>query len=285
MNSILIVLPVLTLLMFDLGLSLEFRDFLMVVKSPRAMFAGMLGQLVLLPALAYLLVTALGLEPVIAIGVMLIACCPGGSSSNVFSKLAGGDVALSVSLTAVSSIVTLVTMPLVMQWVALTFGKAVNITLPVGNLLVQNLLTMLLPILVGILIRRYLPSAAARISKVLSKLAFPLLMLLAGLFFIGNRESIIENFGLLGLTVTSLLLTAICLAAILCVVFRLTRNKRRTIVIEVGMQNAAQAIAVATSPFVFNDAAIAVPAIIYALMMNVVLLIYVAVIRVGKRKG
>lgn len=285
MNSILIVLPVLTLLMFDLGLSLEFRDFLMVVKSPRAMFAGMLGQLVLLPALAFLLVTALGLEPVIAIGVMLIACCPGGSSSNVFSKLAGGDVALSVSLTAVSSVVTLVTMPLVMQWVALTFGKAVNITLPVGNLLVQNLLTMLLPILVGILIRRYLPSAAARISKVLSKLAFPLLMLLAGLFFIGNRESIIENFGLLGLTVTSLLLAAICLAALLCVVFRLVRKERRTIVIEVGMQNAAQAIAVATSPFVFNDAAIAVPAIIYALMMNVVLLIYVAVIRVGKRQG
>lgn len=269
--------------MFDLGLSLEFRDFLMVVKRPRAMFAGMLGQLILLPVLAYILVRALGLDPVIAIGVMLIACCPGGSSSNVFSKLAGGDVALSVSLTAVSSVVTLVTMPLIMQWVAGTFGKAVNITLPVGNLLVQNLVTMLLPILAGILIRRYLPVAAKKISSVLSKLAFPLLMLLAGIFFIGNRESIISNFGVLGLTVTSLLIAAVCLAALLCVAFRLARKERRTIVIEVGMQNAAQAIAVATSPFVFNDPAIAVPAIIYALMMNVVLLIYVAVIRAGKR--
>ena len=269
--------------MFDLGLSLEFRDFLMVVKRPRAMFAGMLGQLILLPVLAYILVRALGLDPVIAIGVMLIACCPGGSSSNVFSKLAGGDVALSVSLTAVSSVVTLVTMPLIMQWVAGTFGKAVNITLPVGNLLVQNLVTMLLPILAGILIRRYLPVAAKKISSVLSKLAFPLLMLLAGIFFIGNRESIISNFGVLGLTVTSLLIAAVCLAALLCVAFRLAKKERRTIVIEVGMQNAAQAIAVATSPFVFNDPAIAVPAIIYALMMNVVLLIYVAVIRAGKR--
>ena len=283
MSSILIVLPILTLLMFDLGLSLEFRDFLMVVKRPRAMFAGMLGQLILLPVLAYILVRTLGLDPVIAIGVMLIACCPGGSSSNVFSKLAGGDVALSVSLTAVSSVVTLVTMPLIMQWVAGTFGKAVNITLPVGNLLVQNLVTMLLPILAGILIRRYLPVAAKKISSVLSKLAFPLLMLLAGIFFIGNRESIISNFGVLGLTVTSLLIAAVCLAALLCVAFRLAKKERRTIVIEVGMQNAAQAIAVATSPFVFNDPAIAVPAIIYALMMNVVLLIYVAVIRAGKR--
>ena len=282
MNSILIVLPILTLLMFDLGLSLEFKDFLMVVRRPRAMFAGMLGQLVLLPLLACILVRALGFEPTIAIGVMLIACCPGGSSSNVFSKLAGGDVALSVSLTAVSSIVTLVTMPLIMQWVAAVFGKAVNISLPVGNLLVQNLLTMLLPILAGILLRKYLPTAAKKISAVLSKLAFPLLMLLAGLFFIGNRESIISNFGVLGLTVTSLLLAAICLAAALCAAFRLVRKERRTIVIEVGMQNAAQAIAVATNPFVFNDAAIAVPAIIYALMMNVVLLTYVAVIRVRK---
>ena len=282
MNSILIVLPILTLLMFDLGLSLGFKDFLLVVRRPRAMFAGMLGQLVLLPLLAYVLVRALGLEPAIAIGLMLIACCPGGSSSNVFSKLAGGDVALSVSLTAVSSIVTLVTMPLIMQWVAAVFGKAVNISLPVGNLLVQNLVTMLLPILVGIIIRRYLPVAARKISAVLSKLAFPLLMLLAGLFFVGNRESIISNFGVLGLTVTALLLTAIGLAALLCVVFRLVRKERRTIVIEVGMQNAAQAIAVATSPFVFNDPAIAVPAIIYALMMNVVLLIYVAAIRLSK---
>lgn len=282
MNSILIILPILTLLMFDLGLSLEFKDFLLVVRRPRAMFAGMLGQLVLLPILAYALVRALGLEPAIAIGVMLIACCPGGSSSNVFSKLAGGDVALSVSLTAVSSVVTLVTMPLIMQWVAAVFGKAVNISLPVGNLLVQNLVTMLLPILVGIIIRRYLPVAARKISAVLSKLAFPLLMLLAGLFFVGNRESIISNFGVLGLTVTALLLSAIGLAALLCVVFRLARKERRTIVIEVGMQNAAQAIAVATSPFVFNDPAIAVPAIIYALMMNVVLLIYVAAIRLSK---
>lgn len=283
MNSILIVMPVLTLLMFDLGLSLEFKDFLMVVKRPRAMFAGMLGQLVLLPALAFLLVSALHLEPVIAIGVMLIACCPGGSSSNVFSKLAGGDVALSVSLTAVSSIITLATMPLIMQWVAGIFGKAVNITLPVGNLLVQNLVTMLLPILVGIMLRRHLPTTAKKISSVLSKLAFPLLMLLAGLFFIGNRESIISNFSLLGLTVTALLIASICLAALLCVVFGLIKKERRTIVIEVGMQNAAQAIAVATSPFVFNDPAIAVPAIIYALMMNLVLLTYVAVIRISRR--
>ena len=279
MNSIIIVLPILTLLMFDLGLSLEGKDFLLVFQRPRAVFAGMLGQLVLLPILAFCVTLLLDLPPGFTIGIVLIACCPGGSSSNVFSKLAGGDVALSVSLTAVSSIVTLITMPLIMGWVSAAYGRAVDIHLPVGNLLVQNLVTMLLPIIAGIAVRHYWSVAAAAISKVLSKLAFPLLMLLAGIFFVGNRTAIVENFRLLGISVTLMILVAILLAAVLCIVFRLKMNVRRTIVIEVGMQNAAQAIAVATSPFVFNDGAIAVPSIIYALMMNVILLTYVFVIR------
>lgn len=280
MNSIIIVLPILTLLMFDLGLSLEGKDFLLVFRRPRAILAGMLGQLILLPLLAFGVTWVLNLPPVFTIGVMLIACCPGGSSSNVFSKLANGDVALSVSMTAVSSVVTLVTMPLIMSWVSASYGRAVDIHLPVGNLLVQNLLTMLLPIIAGILVRRFRAKTAAAISKVLSKLAFPLLMLLAGIFFVGNREVIIANFARLGVSVTSMLMAAVLLAALLCVVFGLHRTERRTIVIEVGMQNAAQAIAVATSPFVFNDAEIAVPAIIYALMMNIVLLVYVFMLRV-----
>lgn len=275
MNSILIVLPILTLLMFDLGLSLEGKDFLLVFKRPKAVLAGMAGQLILLPILAFCLCLLFNIPPHFAIGMMLIACCPGGSSSNVFSKLAKGDVALSVSLTAISSIITLVTMPFIMQWASAYFGRSVNISLPVGNLLVQNLITMLLPIIIGLVVRKYAPKAAAAISKVLSKLAFPLLMLLAALFFIGNKAVIIEYFALLGTTMTIQLIASICLALLLCVVLRLKKKEQRTIIIEVGMQNAAQAIAIGTSPFIFNDATIATPAIIYALMMNVVLLIYV----------
>lgn len=283
MNSVVIVLPILTLLMFDLGLSLEWKDFALVIKRPKAVIAGMLGQLILLPAIAYLLCIVLNIPPIFTIGMMLIACCPGGSSSNVFSKLAGGDVALSVSLTAVSSIVTLFTMPLIMQWVAASAGRSIDISLPVGNLLVQNIVTMLVPIILGIFIRKYKANAAKAISKVLSKCAFPLLMLLAGIFFVGNRATIIANFSLLGITVTGQLLAAILLAACLCIAFRLKKNERKTIIIEVGMQNAAQAIAVASSPFVFNDPTIAIPAIIYALMMNIVLLLYVGFIRIAKK--
>lgn len=283
MNTIFIVLPILTVLMFDLGLTLEGKDFLLVVRRYRAVLAGMAGQLLVLPLLAWIIAQALHLSPVFTIGLVLIACCPGGSSSNIFSMLAKGDVALSVSLTAISSLITLFTVPVILQLTTASVGEAVGVRLPVGNLLMQNLVTMLLPILLGIGVRRFWPVVAARIERVLSRLAFPALMLLAGIFFVQHRETIVTNFLTLGTAVTVLLLCAVAVAALLCVVFRLRRQERRTIVIEVGMQNAAQAIAIASSPFVFGDGRFAIPAILYALMMNVVLLTYVGVIKIVGR--
>ena len=282
MNSIFIVLPILTVLMFDLGLTLQGKDFLLVLKRGKAVIAGMLGQLVLLPLIAWGVATILNLSELMTIGLVLIACCPGGSSSNVFSKLAKGDVALSVSLTGVSSIITLFTIPLIMQVTTAHTGEAIGIHLPVKNLLMQNIVTMLLPIILGILIRKRWQNAAYRIDRVLSRLAFPALMFLAAVFFIQHMATIAENFSTLGIATTMLLLCAIALALVLCLIFRLKTQERRTIVIEVGMQNAAQAIAIASSPFVFNDGRIAIPAIIYALMMNVILLIYVGIVSKGK---
>ena len=282
MNSIFIVLPILTVLMFDLGLTLQGKDFLLVLKRGKAVIAGMLGQLVLLPLIAWGVATILNLSELMTIGLMLIACCPGGSSSNVFSKIAKGDVALSVSLTGVSSIITLFTIPLIMQVTTAHTGEAIGIHLPVKNLLMQNIVTMLLPIILGILIRKRWQNAAYRIDRVLSRLAFPALMFLAAVFFIQHMATIAENFSTLGIATTMLLLCAIALALVLCLIFRLKTQERRTIVIEVGMQNAAQAIAIASSPYVFNDGRIAIPAIIYALMMNVILLIYVGIVSKGK---
>ncbi|MBP5538433.1 MAG: bile acid:sodium symporter, partial [Bacteroidales bacterium] len=150
MNTIWIVLPILTLLMFDLGLTLRLGDFVKVFRSPRPIAVALLGQLVLLPLLALSLAFLFRLPPVFFIGLVLIACCPGGSSSNVFSRLAGGDVALSVTLTALSSVITLVTIPFIMAWTTSLVGETAGISLPVGNLIGQNILLMLLPVLLGI---------------------------------------------------------------------------------------------------------------------------------------
>ncbi|MBQ0075391.1 MAG: bile acid:sodium symporter family protein [Prevotella sp.] len=279
MNSIFIVLPILTLLMFDLGLTLQPQDFLLIAKRPKAVLVGLCGQLIVLPIIAFALATAFALPPEFFIGMVLIACCPGGSSSNIFSMLAKGDVALSVSLTALSSIITLLTVPAIMQYTTSAVGEAVGVTLPVGNLLAQNLVTMLVPIILGITVRHYWHNAAAKIERVLSKLAFPALMLLAGIFFVQHRQTIIDNFSLLGTCVTALIILAIVVAYCATRLTRLNDREQRTIIIEVGMQNAAQAIAVASSPFIFNSGIIAIPAIIYALMMNIILLLYVGRIK------
>ena len=277
--AIWIVLPILTLLMFDLGLSLRFEDFGKVFRQPWPLVIALFGQIILLPLIASGLAQLFSLPPVFFIGLILIACCPGGSSSNVFSKLAGGDVALSVTLTALSSIITLFTIPVVMSWATTLVGESVGITLPVGNLIKQNLVLMLLPVLLGIGLHYARPKAAERTDKVLGKLAFPLLLVLITVFYIQHHKTILDNIGILGLCVTTLILVAIACSSLLSRLVRTGEKQRRTVVIEVGMQNAAQAIAISSSPFIFANEQMAIPAILYSLMMNIVLLIYVWAVR------
>lgn len=277
MNTIFIVLPILTLLMFDLGLTLRPHDFRLILQRPLPVVAGLVGQIVLLPLIAWGVGTAFHLTPLFFLGIILIACSPGGSSSNVFSMLARGDVALSVTLTACSSIITLFTVPLIMMWATHSVGTATDVHLPVGNLLMQNLVLMAVPILLGILVGIRWKTAAQRIHNVLRRIAFPALILLAATFFFQHRTTILREFTSLGLCITTLILIAMTAGTLLSVALRLKGAERRTIVIEVGMQNAAQAITVACSPLVFNNEVIAIPAIIYALMMNVLLLLYVGI--------
>ena len=279
MNTIWIVLPILTLLMFDLGLSLRFEDFGKVFRHPWPIVVALFGQLVLLPAIALGLAYLFRLPPVFFIGLVLIACCPGGSSSNVFSKLAKGDVALSVTLTAISSVITLFTIPFIMSWATQLVGDSVGISLPVGNLIKQNLVLMLLPVLLGIGLHYAWPRAAEKTDKVLSKLAFPLLLVLITVFYIQHHRTILDNIGVLGACVTALILLAIGCSSLLSRLVRNDAQQRRTVIIEVGMQNAAQAIAIASSPLIFANEVMAIPAILYSLMMNIVLLTYVGLVR------
>ena len=281
MNTIWIVMPILIVLMFLLGIDLDRTAFAGVRRQPKAVLLGMLGQLVLLPIIAFGVAWALNLPPVYFIGLVLVACCPGGSSSNVFSMLAKGDVALSVTLTAFSSIITLFTLPVIMEFVTrfVSDMSEMQITLPVGKLLVQNIVLLFVPLIAGSLFRHFLPAVAARVGRVLGKAAFPALMSLALVFFVQYSSEIVDNFAILGLSAALLILLAMACSSALSRLGGFGSAVRRTIVIEVGMQNAAQAIAIASSPFIFNSGEMALPAIIYALLMNVILLTYVYCIR------
>ena len=286
MNTVWIVMPILLVLMFLLGTDLNREAFTNVARNPKGVLVGMIGQLILLPLIAFTIAWALDLPPVYFMGLVLVACCPGGSSSNVFSMLAKGDVALSVTLTAVSSVITLFTLPFVMGGVSAFVSQqaGVEVVLPVGKLLVQNLVVFLVPMLAGFMFKRLASEAARKVNKGLGKVAFPALMLLALVFFLQYTEEIIANFAVLGVAAALLIILALLAGSLLSRLCGFGKDIRRTIVIEVGMQNAAQAIAIAVSPFIFNSGEVAIPAIIYALLMNVILLTYVYAIRLRERR-
>lgn len=281
MNTIWIVMPILIVLMFLLGLDINKKAFTDIARNPKAVLLGMTGQLVILPVLAFSIAWLLKLPPVYFMGLVLVACCPGGSSSNVFSMLVKGDVALSVTLTALSSIITLFTLPVIMDFVTRTVSdlSGVEIELPVGKLLIQNIILLLLPLFAGSLFKKVFPEAAIEVRKILSKMAFPALMLLAAVFFMQYKKEIADNFASLGLSAALLIICAMACSSFMSRTGKFSDATRRTIVIEVGMQNAAQAITIASSPFIFNSGEMALPAICYALLMNVILLTYVYCIR------
>lgn len=281
MNTIWIVMPILIVLMFLLGLDTNKKAFTDIARNPKAVLLGMTGQLVILPVLAFSIAWLLKLPPVYFMGLVLVACCPGGSSSNVFSMLVKGDVALSVTLTALSSIITLFTLPVIMDFVTRTVSdlSGVEIELPVGKLLIQNIILLLLPLFAGSLFKKVFPEAAIEVRKILSKMAFPALMLLAAVFFMQYKNEIADNFASLGLSAALLIICAMACSSFMSRTGKFSDATRRTIVIEVGMQNAAQAITIASSPFIFNSGEMALPAICYALLMNVILLTYVYCIR------
>ena len=273
MNTIWIVMPILIVLMFLLGIDISRKAFADIAHNPKAVMLGLIGQIVILPILAFSIAWLLKLPPVYFMGLVLVACCPGGSSSNVFSLLAKGDVALSVTLTALSSIITLFTLPVIMEFVteAVSDMSGVSIELPVGKLLVQNIVLLFVPLLAGSMFKHFCPEAAVKVSKVLSKMAFPALMILAAVFFLQYKAEIAENFASLGLSAALLIVVAMACSSCMSRIGKFNDAVRRTIVIEVGMQNAAQAIAIASSPFIFNSGEMALPAICYALLMNVIL--------------
>lgn len=294
MNAIFIVLPILTLLMFDLGLTLKPADFKLIAQRPKPVLIGLFGQIVLLPLIAWGIIQCLSafelpLSALFIIGIMLVACSPGGSSSNVFSMLAKGDVALSVTLTAFSSLITLFTLPLIMAWVVGSIQNSdfsvqnpdFSIQLPIGKLLMQNIVLMVIPIAVGFIVNMFRENAAEKIHNVLKRIAMPALVLLVTVFFFQHKQTIVNEFASLGLTMTVLILACTSCGALLSWIARLSTKERRTLVIEIGMQNAAQAITIACSPLIFNNEVIAIPAIIYALMMNLILLAYVGITKIS----
>jgi BASS family bile acid:Na+ symporter len=264
-----LILPIaLGTMMLGMGLSLVPEDFQRVGKYPKAVVIGLISQLILLPIIGFTIAKIVPMQPAIATGLMIIALCPGGVSSNLVTFLAKGDVALSVTLTALSSLITIFTIPIFTNLASQHFfGQSAAVELPIGTTILQIFVVTFLPIAIGMSIRQFAPTLSAKLEKVTSASAAALLGLIILLLII-KEWSRLPNF-ILQVGVGVLLLNTLSMAAgfYLSKFFNLKPDQQICIAIEVGLQNGTLAIAITAG--LLNNPDMAIPAAIYSLLMYV----------------
>ncbi|MEM6426538.1 MAG: bile acid:sodium symporter family protein [Cyanobacteria bacterium P01_D01_bin.128] len=255
-------------IMLGMGLSLTVEDFKRVWVEPKAMIVGLSGQLILLPALGFLLALIFPLSPELAVGVVILAACPGGPTSNMFTYLAKGNVALSISLTAISSLVTVFTIPLVVNGAMQVFlGEAVTLRLPFLTTVLQIAAITMVPVSIGMVLHRYAPRFAATAEKGVKWASMFFLALIIFGLLLKERENVVSFFAQVGSVSAVLLISAMTAGAGIALLAKLNRPSTTAITIEVGLQNGTLAIAIASAPTFLNTPEMAIPGAIYSLMM------------------
>ena len=270
-----VVLPLaLAFIMFALGLGLTLDDFARVARRPRDFIVGALSQIILLPLVAFALVSVWSLPPELALGVMIIAAAPGGVTSNILTAFARGDVALSISLTAVISLLSVMTIPIVVVFAygQLVGGEAGDVSVTKTAISVFVIVTV--PVILGVAVRRFAEGFSIKLEPIARQVSAVLFVLvLAGAIF-QERANIVEYFAQAGLI-------TLVLAYLIARMFASGVKQRIAISIECGLQNGTLAIAVAT--LLFGGGLAVVPAATYSLIMFATALIYIALLRRGAR--
>ena len=262
----LIILPVsLGIIMLGLGLSLTVDDFKRVVKYPKAMAVALLCQMVLLPLICFFLVKVSGLNPVLAVGMMLLAASPGGATSNLYSHLAKGDVALNISLTAINSVLSLFMLPLIVnlslnhfmdsgQYIPMQFRKIAEV-----------FAIVLLPVTIGMLIKKLKPFFADRITKIVKIASVLLLVTIVVALTIKEKQVLIDNFSELGVPLLLFNLISITLGYFVPRLLKVEKKQSISISMEISIHNGTVAIYIALS--VLQNSVMSVPPASYSLLM------------------
>jgi BASS family bile acid:Na+ symporter len=258
----------LAFIMFAVGVTLVPSDFGRLFREPRAVIAGLIGQLLLLPLFAWGLAVAWALPPEMAVGLVILGACPGGASSALITHLARGTAALSVTLTAITSVVALASMPVIVQLALKAFlGDASTIEFSITRLVRGVFVITTVPVAAGMLLRAWRPGLVDRMQTLLGRLATTLFVLIVIATFINQREALLANLSSVGPAAASLNAAVMVTGVALGFAFRLDRRDAIAIASECGLQNAALGIFIATS--VLGAASLAVPSVVYALLMNV----------------
>ena len=274
-----VILPLaLAFIMFVLGLGLTGTNFLRVIKQPRDFFVGALSQVILLPVIAFILVKIWTIAPELAIGVMIIADAPGGVTSNLLTAFAKGDVALSISLTAIISLFSVITIPfIVLTSVELLGGSNITQDISLFSMSRDMFLIVTVPVILGMLLRKFSSGVALKLEPIAKKVSIALFVLVLLGAIAAERENVISYFAQAG-PITLILNVVMMILAYYVAQFLASGTKqKKCITIECGLQNGTLAIFVATS--IFGGGMYVIPAATYSLIMFATSLIFVYLVR------
>ena len=268
----------LAFIMFSLGLGLTGSDFTRVAKQPKDFFVGLISQIILLPVIAFILIKLWPISPELAVGVMIIAAAPGGVTSNILTSFAKGDVALSISLTAIISLLSVIIVPfIVITSLGILGLENVSKDLSLIGMATNMFLIVVVPTLLGMIIRKFLENFAISFEKIAKKISILLFVLvLAGAIF-SEKNNIIEYFTQAGLITLSLNVLMMILAFYIANLFGSASPQKKTISIECGLQNGTLAIFIGTT--LFGGGVYIIPAATYSLIMFITSLIFIFIVR------
>lgn len=234
------------IIMLGMGLTLTLDDFKRVVIYPKAVVIGLVAQLIMLPIVGFGIASVFPLEPQLAVGVMILAACPGGPTSNMITFLAGGDVALSVTLTAISSLITVFTIPLVINLSMQTFlGEGTTLQLPFLSTVLQIAVITLIPVAIGMIAKRYAPGIADKADKPVKWLSLFFLAVVITGVLLRERDNVISYIIDVGWVTLALNVVTMALGLAIATLSRLGEKAATAITVEVGIQNGTLAIAIA----------------------------------------
>ena len=273
------------IIMLGMGLGLTVKDFTRIFVEPKAVIIGLIAQLIIVPVVGFLLAMFFPLSPELAVGVVILAACPGGPTSNLVTYLVKGNVALSITLTAISSLVTVFTIPLVVNLAMQQFmAESVALQLPFLKTVIQIAVITLIPVSLGMLTHHYAPTLAATIEKKVKWLSLFFLGLIIVGLLLKERENVSSFFLQVGGVTLTLNVLTMVLGYGLSVLTGLNRECAKAITVEVGIQNGTLAILIASTPTFLNNPNMAIPAAVYALLMFVTSGIFVGLIQQRKIK-
>ena len=270
---------ILALIMLGLGLGLKVEDFTRVLKTPKDFIVGFISQLIILPIVAYLLIIILRTPPEIAIGVMIIAAAPGGVTSNILTKFANGDVALSISLTAIISLISIITVPLIIFTSADLFGITnISENISMIGIALKMFLVVTVPVILGMIIRKFAENFVVSKANIFDKLNIILFAIFFVAAFYEERENFINFLKQAGLITLILNITMMIIAYYLAKAFASGIKQMKCIALECGLQNGTLAIFVSTQIF-STDIIYVTPTAAYALIMYLTGFIFVFLLR------